>query len=250
MRHRLCTTVVATALALLAVSASASAATFTVNPTQIFLSGKTTTALLTLRNESDETLRFQLSAFGWQQSPTGEMALTPTQDVVFFPALLTLGPKEERRIRVGSTVPAAAQERTYRIFVEELPSAAGQKENAVRVLTKMGIPIFIRPAKETATADLRDLALRDGALQFVLDNRGTVHFVPEKVVVRAAGASGERLHEEELKAWYILAGGRRDFAAVIPPAACANVTSLTVEVEFNANVLKESLQTPGGTCKK
>jgi len=241
---------VATALAMLLSASGASAATFTVNPTQIFLSGKTTTALLTLRNDSEETLRFQLTAFGWQQTPAGEITLTPTQDVVFFPALLTLAPKEERRIRVGSTVPAAAQERTYRIFVEELPQSDGARANAVRVLTKMGIPIFIRPAKEVATADLRDLALRAGSLSFSLANRGSVHFVPQRVVVRAAGASGERLAEQELKAWYILAGGRREFEVVTPAEQCARVASLSVEVAFDANVLEERLQTPGGTCVK
>ena len=77
-----------------------------------------------------------------------------------------------------------------------------------------------------------------------------MHFVPQKVVVRALGASGERLSEQELKAWYILAGGRRDFALVVPPATCARVASLTVDVEFETSVLKESLQTPGGTCTK
>ena len=241
---------VATALAMLLSASGASAATFTVNPTQIFLSGKTTTALLTLRNDSEEILRFQLTAFGWQQTPAGEITLTPTQDVVFFPALLTLAPKEERRIRVGSTVPAAAQERTYRIFVEELPQSDGARANAVRVLTKMGIPIFIRPAKEVATADLRDLALRAGSLSFSLANRGSVHFVPQRVVVRAAGASGERLAEQELKAWYILAGGRREFEVVTPAEQCARVASLSVEVAFDANVLEERLQTPGGTCVK
>jgi fimbrial chaperone protein len=241
---------VAAAFAMLLSASGASAATFTVNPTQIFLSGRTTTALLTLRNDSEETLRFQLTAFGWQQTPSGEITLTPTQDVVFFPALLTLAPKEERRIRVGSTVPAAAQERTYRIFVEELPQSDGAKANAVRVLTKMGIPIFIRPAKEVATADLRDLALRAGSLSFSLANRGSVHFVPQRVVVRAVGASGERLAEQELKAWYILAGGRREFEVVTPAEQCARVASLSVEVAFDANVLEERLQTPGGTCAK
>ena len=112
-----------TAIAALLVGASASAATFSVNPTQIYLSGRTTSALLTLRNDSTETLRFQLSAFAWNQSATGEILLEPTQDVVFFPALLTLKQGEERRIRVGSTVSPGAIEKTYRIFVEELPAA-------------------------------------------------------------------------------------------------------------------------------
>jgi fimbrial chaperone protein len=241
---------IAAALLTLGYASDASAATFTVNPTQIFLSGKTTTALLTLRNDSEEILRFQLTAFAWQQTPSGELTLAPTQDVVFFPALLTLNPKEERRIRVGSTVAVAAQERTYRIYVEELPQADGPRANAVRVLTKMGIPIFIRPAKEVATADLRDLAMRGSALHFTLDNRGSVHFVPQRVVVRAAGPSGERLAEQELKAWYILAGGRRDFDVATPAEHCARVASLSVEVEFDSNVLEERLQTPGGTCAK
>ncbi len=77
------------AVSCLAVAPSASAATFSVNPTQIYLSGRATSSLLTLRNDSTEMLRFQLSAFAWTQSAAGEIELGPTEDVVFFPALLT-----------------------------------------------------------------------------------------------------------------------------------------------------------------
>jgi fimbrial chaperone protein len=231
--------------------APASAATFTVNPTQIFLSGRTTTALLTLKNDSEESLRFQLTAFAWQQTPSGEMELTPTRDVVFFPALLTLAPKEERRIRVGSSVTASTQERTYRIFVEELPPADGLAPgSAVRVLTKMGIPIFIRPATETAAANLRDLNVRSGALHFTVANNGTVHFVPQKVAVRGLSANGERVFERDVQAWYILAGGRRDFDVEMPSSDCASVATLLVDVEFGSTAVKETLQTPAGACGK
>jgi P pilus assembly chaperone PapD len=68
------------------------AATFTVEPTQIVFSNRTNSVLLTLRNESTETLRFELSVFKWDQSPSGEMQLEGTEDIVFFPALLTLAP--------------------------------------------------------------------------------------------------------------------------------------------------------------
>jgi fimbrial chaperone protein len=228
---------------------SASAATFSVNPTQIFLSGRTTTALLTIKNDSDQPVRFQLSAFAWAQSGSGEMQLEETEDVVFFPALLTLGPKEERRVRIGSPVAAAARERTYRIFVEELPavdSAAG----GVRVLTKMGIPIFIRPAKATAAATLANLGLHNGELRFNVTNSGSVHFVPEKVVVRAVTAGGEPVFERELEAWYILAGGLREFQVPLSPTECASVGAFTVDVAFNSKLLRESLQTPAGACVK
>ena len=248
-RIRLALIVPASIAALAAPVSPASAATFSVNPTQIFLSGRTTTALLTLRNDSDEPLRFQLSAFAWEQKPDGEMVLNATQDVVFFPAMLTLAPKEERRVRIGSVLPASAQERTYRIFVEELPPAQAQTAGAaVRVLTKMGIPIFVRPEKQVAAATLGDLSLRGDSVGFTVSNTGTVHFVPEKITVRAMGDRGDTLFTRELPGWYILAGGRRDFALAMPRPECGRVKGLAVDVAFSSTVLKENLQTPGGAC--
>jgi fimbrial chaperone protein len=235
----------------LGAAAPAPAATFSVNPTQIFLAGRTTSSLLTLRNDSTEMLRFQLTAFAWSQSAAGEIELQPTSDVVFFPALLALKPGEERRIRVGSTVAAAAAEKTYRIFVEELPpageSAAG---SAVRVLTKMGIPIFVRPAKEAASATLSELGVRDGTLHFVLRNTGTVHFVPQSISLRGIAADGRPAFEQELAAWYVLAGGRRDFDVALPPADCGRAVSMVLEIRLGSTSLEETLQTPGGACAR
>jgi fimbrial chaperone protein len=234
---------------LLAAAPAASAATFSVNPTQIFLGGRTTSALLTLRNESEEMLRFQLTAFAWDQSVAGEIELAATQDVVFFPALLTLKPGEERKIRIGSTVASGAVEKTYRIFVEELPPGVTANDaTAVRVLTKMGIPIFVQPIKQSADAALNALGMRDGSLHFTVSNTGTVHFVPRDIKVRGVGANGEQLFEQQLTAWYILPGGRRDFDMAIAAADCGRTASLVVEVGLGQTALKESLQTPGGAC--
>ncbi len=142
-----------------------------------------------------------------------------------------------------------AIEKTYRIFVEELPptgeAAAG---SAVRVLTKMGIPIFVRPAKETATASLGELGVRDGALHFTLRNTGTVHFVPQAITVRGLGADGQSVFEQELAAWYVLPGGRRDFDVAMSAADCGRAASVVVEIGLGSTALKESLQTPGGAC--
>jgi P pilus assembly chaperone PapD len=51
----------------------ARAADFTVNPIQIFLTGQTQSAILTVQNTSGEPLRFQLNAFTWAQDPAGQM---------------------------------------------------------------------------------------------------------------------------------------------------------------------------------
>ena len=63
----------------------------------------------------------------------------------------------------------------------------------MRVLTKMGIPIFVRPVKEVATATLTDLRQQEGALRFTLTNAGTVHVVPQSIKVRGLAGSNTRL---------------------------------------------------------
>ena len=228
---------------------AASAATFTVDPTQIFLSGRTGSVLLTLRNESNETLQFQLSVFAWTQSASGQMELEPTEDIVFFPTLLTLKPKETRRVRVASATPQDVREKTYRIFVEELPPVDKESGGGVRVLTKMGIPIFLRPAKEVATATLNDLRQQDGTLRFTLTNAGTVHVVPQSIKVRGLAGSNAAF-DRELDGWYVLAGGRREFDMAFPKNACAQVTSIVVDIQFATGKLQERLQTPNGVCPR
>ena len=225
---------------------AAASTTFTVEPTQIFLSARTSGVLLTLMNGGTETLRFELSAFSWTQSPTGEVQLAPTEDIVFFPSLLTVGPGESRKVRVGSVTGLDVREKTYRIFVEELPPNE-QPANGVRVLTKMGIPIFIRPTKEIASATLNGLGQRDGKLHFALGNSGTVHFVPKDIRVHGfVGASAA--FENVLAGWYVLAGGRREFEMEFPQSACSKVTSVVVNVQFGSDTLEERLQTPNGVC--
>jgi fimbrial chaperone protein len=245
--------VIARALAALviagALAGDAAASTFNVSPTQVFLDGRTPSALLTLRNDSNEPLRFQLSVFGWDQSPTGEMTLTPTDDIVFFPALVTLAPKEERKIRVGRVVGAGDVERSYRIFVEELPplESVTSGNAGVKVLTKMGIPIFVRPSREATALAIKDIAGHNGSLTFAIANAGTVHVVPDTVTVRGF-ADGAPVFEKQLTAWYLLAGGRRDFDLPVSAADCARATAYQVEVAFGESKVDQRVAAPAGVC--
>ena len=226
------------------------AATFTVNPVQVFLSAKTRSVILTLRNVSDETLRFQLDAFAWDQDPHGEMSLQPTRDIVFFPALLTLAPGEERNIRVGTTTPPGPSEKTYRIFVEELPAPAGAilPAGQVRVLTKVGIPIFIEPVKPAAAAQVDDARVRDGQLSFEVRNTGTVHFVVQSVRLTGYDATGARVLEGAIDGWYVLPGGRRRYEVPLPAADCSKVRSLGIEVQTTRATLTERVDAAEGAC--
>lgn len=145
-------------------SPAASATTFTVDPVQISLSASKKSALLTLQNTSQETLRFQLSLFTWDQDPQGQMHLGPSSEVVFFPSLVSLPPGESRVVRVGTSASPAATEKAYRIFVEELPPiekpGGHGREAGVRILTKMGIPIFLEPTNRVVKGSIAELALQ------------------------------------------------------------------------------------------
>lgn len=247
MTHQRTRAYAAAAFILLMAATSADAATFSVNPTQIFLPARSASTLLSLRNDSPQALRFELSVFSWSQNASGEMVLEATQDIVFFPPLLTLGPSEERKVRVGRVTTPGAREKTYRIFVKELPPVDATAAGGVRVLTTMGIPIFVRPEKEVASAELRDLQHNKGELRFALTNTGTVHFVPQEIRVRGL-AEGIQVFETTVTAWYVLASGRRDFSVALPAESCARVTSLEIHVQFASAALEERLQVPAGAC--
>lgn len=230
----------------------AGAATFTVNPTQVYLSAKATSVLLSLKNESSESLRFQLTLRSWDQKTTGEMSLAPTTDLVFFPQLLTLGPGEERKVRVGLRpgVTADATERTYRLFVEELPPSQSESPaNGVRVLTKMGIPIFLQPATPAEKAFLEDVSAAKGRAAFVIRNGGNVHFVPEAVHVEGLSADGRTVFSLPVNAWYVLAGGLRRFDVDLPKEGCDQATAVVVTVRVGEAVLTQRIETPAGPCR-
>jgi fimbrial chaperone protein len=228
----------------------ARAASFSVDPTLIQLSPRASSTLLVVRNESAEPVRLQLSAFAWAQSVAGEMQLEPTEDLVFFPTLFTLGARQERKVRVGTTAAYGNVEKSYRLFVEELPpeeKAAGS-QSGVRMLTRMGIPVFLLPSASRAGAGLSGVALSGGTVAFTLENTGTVHLLPDAVRVVGSASTGETVIDRQLQGWYVLAGTARRFTLTVPSPECSRVRSMAFEVQVAGTLLKERLETPKGTC--
>jgi fimbrial chaperone protein len=246
-------------LGLVLQAGDAAASAFRVTPIQVQFSGRSST-LLNLSNESDQPLRFQISAFAWTQSPTGEIQLSPTEDISFFPSLLTLKPHEERKVRVGSNVAATDSEKTYRIFFEELPppeKPAGEKKSEVRILTKMGIPIFVQPPKGTAEARVADLKTDNGRVSFRVTNNGNTHYSVRAIHLTATDAGGQKVFNRDLDGWYILAGGVRDYSVDLPVESCPKIRSIKAEVvtDISTDVAASTVSTeqafPNGvSCPK
>ncbi len=237
---------------LLAATLPAGAASFAVTPIQLYLGPGATSALLTVENKSTETLRFQVSANAWNQSPKGEIELAPTGDVIFFPSLLTIDPGKERKIRVGVSRPAGDVEETYRIFVEELPAAekpaASGNRSEVKVLTRMGIPIFVRPKTVRRGGAVESPKLEGGELAFRVRNTGSVAFTLHSVRVSGTGADGNTTFEKQAEGWYVLAGGVREYVLSVPPAACAGTKTIVVEARTEQETLRATLGVSPESC--
>ena len=244
-------------LGLVLQAGNVSASAFKVTPVRVTFSGASST-LLTLNNESDQPLRFQISSFAWKQDPKGEVKLDATEDIVFFPALLTLAPGEERKVRVASTVAAGQVEKTYRIFFEELPGIEKPGDNAgaqVKILTKMGIPIFVAPQKGYAQAVIENGALKGNAIVFDVRNSGNIHFALQKVKVQGMAADGQVAFERELDGWYVLAGSPRTYSVDVPAADCGKIRKVNVEAQTdiasvgNAGMVVGGFDVASGGCK-
>lgn len=225
-------------------------ASFTVNPTIIELSSRSSSVMVTVRNESTETMRFQLAAFTWNQRPDGEMELTPTEDIVFFPVLFSIEPKQERRVRVGLATGFGAIEKTYRLFVEEIPSeqSAPSAGAAVQVRTKMGLPIFLRPVAPKSSVTLSTVGMSNGRVEFTVQNTGNIRVIPRGGKLTGFDEKGNRLFASDLPSWYVLANGVRSYSIDLSGGQCAQVRRLEVEFAFASATLKERLDTPRGVC--
>ena len=223
---------------------------FQVSPIRINLAPNESSTLITVRNESKEQLRLQVSVSAWDENKSGEMVLIPSDEIIFYPTLLTLNPGNQRNVRVGTKNAVVEKEKSYRIFIEELPAQLKMAASGVRLLTRMSVPIFIRPAKAEARPRIEQMALRSPEFSFELKNSGNAHFQPRQILVKGVGADGETILERKIPGWYVLAGGSRHYHVDIPRGDCAKINDFSVELDFEGNSVKERFTPPPNACSR
>jgi fimbrial chaperone protein len=237
------------ALGLLLGAGRARASGLNVSPVQVYLAPDASKSLITLRNEGSEEARYQVSAMLWDEDAKAGMKLSPTEEIVVFPTILTLKVGETKSLRVGPVVPFGPIEKTYRIFIEEMPAPQKVETRAVvRVLTRIGIPVFLAPTK--SFEDRRVSAELSGKGAAVdVENTGNIHFRIDTVRMEALASDGSRLFEKQAQGWYVLAGGHKRYDLEIPRESCKQVRKLVVSVKTDSEqVLQKPLETPGGAC--
>lgn len=223
---------------------------FRVSPIRLDLDAKAKSGVITVINEAEEKLQCQMKAFEWTQDGEGKDVYTETQDIIFFPRLMTIDPKSERIIRAGIRIPAAAREKTYRLFVEEIPEPKKTEGAAVAVTIRFGVPIFVKPAKEEARGNVEKVDLSKGTLTIAVRNTGNVHLIINSINLIGKDQKGEKIFSRELSGWYLLNGVSRLYSTPLPPDACIKTTTLDIGVKTDKLNLNSKLNIDASMCRQ
>ena len=221
-----------------AVAIAGHAGNFGVSPIRVELDRSTKSALVTVTNDDSKPLAFQARALAWTQDEKGGDRYTETTDLVYFPQQFKIAPNESRVVRVGYKVPAGQDEKTYRLFIEELADTTRvPDQTGIAVTLRFGVPVFSRPAAARSTADA-ELSISARDVRALMKNTGNVHFRLAEVRLVGVGAAGEMLFEQSVDGWYLLAGAQRPYSFKLPPDLCPKVRTLRVEAPAEKIVLR------------
>ena len=190
--------------------------------------------LLEVQNVSDTATLAQIDTFTWTQTGAGD-ALIPTTDLIATPLVLNLAPGETRFVRVGLRQRNQTDvERSYRLFVREVPPAFGAS-TGLQFALRIGVPVFALPdgarlvsvsaASELSWRWLPDIQ-RCMTVQIVNPAPRHEHVLAAEMLSR----DGEVLWRAADPA-YILAASRRTLPPALCPPSIAEAATLRLDME-------------------
>lgn len=190
--------------------AIAGASSLDVDPIRVNFTAQNTVAVVTLSNSGDNPATVQLEPVVWSQE-NGEDVYTPTRELLATPPIFTVQPHQKQIIRLGLRVPPdARREKSYRLYLQEVPSAEQQKGLGVVMALRIGVPVFVDPLTPT-TPVLHWVARRasDKEVDLSVTNTGGSHIQIRTITLSGAG-SGQPLQVQQ--AIYVLTGKSHTWA--------------------------------------
>lgn len=246
--------VVPTACCFLLACLPAAAGEFSIKPIRVELGSAIRSAVITVKNESQDKLSFQLQAMEWTQDKTGKDEYTDTRDLVYFPKIMTIDPGQEGVIRVGAKNAVVPTEKTYRLFIEELPGVAKaptpQGGSAqINVLIRFGAPIFVTPLQPRDGLEIDSLSLANGVLTIAARNSGNRHQMVQGINLKGLDGKGEEIYALTLADRYLLAGTAKSYTTTIDSDRCSRINELAIEFRTDKLSVKRKLEVTRAMCR-
>jgi fimbrial chaperone protein len=234
-------------LLFLSLSTSAAfSADYQIQPTSLELGSNVKSGSFSVINSGSDRLNVQISVMEWAQDEDGKDVYGEARDVVFFPKIMTVEPNEQRAIRIGMKGPPSLKEKTYRLFIEEIPTKKKAQDIAVSekitagltIAFRYAVPIFVKPVRRQESGVIEKVEMSKGMVRAFVKNTGNVHIKLLNVTFRGKSADGKELFSREVAGWYILHGLSRPYEATVPPDLCGNLSTIEIKAEaenFNMN---------------
>lgn len=236
---------------LLSLPAVSSAGTLKVSPTSVTLEPKVKTELLYVINtDENEKINIQLEGKSWGQDEKGNDVYSDTKDVVFFPKILTIAPSEKATIRIGYRGEWPKKEKTYRVYIVELP-VEKPGTRSLRMALRIGIPMFTKPAtvsKESFPV-IEEAGLAESVVGVKIRNKGDRHFVVDKVKAIGYDEAGKEVFSKDSPGWYVLAGSIRSLPiATLNTDECSKTSNIKVSATVEGKTVETSFKVSKDMC--
>lgn len=244
------------AAVLILFAATVQASDFQVQPSKLYLASRDKSGAFTVVNNGSEKIDFQISVKEWSQDDGGKDVYADTAEVVFFPKMMTIEPNGQRTIRIGIKGPQSQKERTFRLFVEEIPTPkretepkeAGKIRAGLTIAFRFANPIFIAPVKPQESAFVETLDLSGGTVKAVIKNAGNTHIKLQSVTFSGKAPDGRELFAKELAGWYVLQGMARAYEAAVPQDKCADLATIDVKVKAENRTITGTMHVQKSNC--
>lgn len=188
---------------------------FSVRPIRVDLDNDQRTASLTVSNGGDTPRLVRVEADAWEQ-PNGADRYTPAKDdIIVVPPILSVAAGQEKIVRLGLRhFLSGTRERTYRVFITDIPPKTFARTSGVQVAFRMGVPVFANAVSQ-APAGAADTGLSFSArltgrnrLHLTLTNAGDRHVRLSDAQLYADASKRQVLGSQKLPS-YLLAGVER-----------------------------------------
>jgi fimbrial chaperone protein len=247
-RHWSCA--IAAAWILLA-GAPAVAGEFAVSPVRLELGAGVKSGVFTITNDGNDKLSFQIQAMEWSQDAAGKDQYAETRDLIFFPKIMSVEPGQEGVVRVGLRTPAASTEKTYRLFIEELPGVRKKPEGPgaqINFLIRFGAPIFAAPVQPQDGLQIEGLELKRGAILFSARNTGNRHQMVQGIHLKGTDTTGRAVFELDIADRYLLAGVQKPYTSAVTAEQCQRMAALEVELKTDKLSATRKLEVTRAMC--
>jgi fimbrial chaperone protein len=184
-----------------------------VAPIRIDLAPGEKAAVLSVSNSTAQPVEMQARAMAWSQA-SGDDAHAPTDDVIVSPPRFTLDANGEQTLRVYIREPKAGPERTYRVFLDQLPDLAVQVvAPTIQFPLRLMVPMFVAGAADQHAALTWTANVAGDKLVLHASNRGARHLRISNLAIHAA-ANGNA--DDAPRLVYVLPGATRTIELARP----------------------------------